>query len=144
MLQAALPDIVSRLSFGRSMRWMPHSDVAFSRPVRWLLALHGDVAVPMVLGSLQSAPQTRLLRQSKTPTAPVASAADYPQVIASAGIVLGQEERRAQIWSAVQAAAKVRRSSTPASCFLNGGFRACLSVDVCMFVTRTRGGSRCS
>lgn len=111
VLRDALPGIVSRLSFGRSMRWMPHSDIAFSRPVRWLLALHGDVAVPVALGSLQSAPHTRLLRQSECPTAHVASAADYPQVMASAGIVLGQDERRAQIWRAVQAAAAVWSSS---------------------------------
>lgn len=108
VLQVALPDIINRLSFGRSMRWMPHSDVSFSRPVRWLLALHGDVPVSVTLGSLQSSQQTRLLRQSKPPTAEVSSAAEYRQVLASAGIVLGQDERRAQIWSAVQDAAKVQ------------------------------------
>lgn len=88
---------------------MPHSDVTFSRPVRWLLALHGDVSVSVTLGSLQSSQQTRLLRQSNPPTAQVASASEYCNVLASAGIVLGQNDRRAQIWDAVQDAAKVCR-----------------------------------
>jgi glycyl-tRNA synthetase len=107
VLQGPLTDMISRLSFGRSMRWMPHSDVAFSRPVRWLLALHGDAPVPVTHGSLQASQQTRLLRQSQPPVADVASVEEYREVVAKAGIVLGQEDRQAQIWTAVQEAAKV-------------------------------------
>jgi glycyl-tRNA synthetase len=107
VLQSALPEMINRLSFGRSMRWMPHSEVTFSRPVRWLLALHGDVPVPVTLGSLHGSQQTRLLRQSQPPVVDVASVEEYRQALANAGIVLGQDERQAQIWSAVQDAAKV-------------------------------------
>lgn len=107
VLQDSLPDIVKKLSFGKSMRWMPHSEITFSRPVRWLLALHGDTQFPLTLGNLQSATQTRLLRQSNPPTVAVSSANAYREALASAGIVLGQPERAAQIWKAVQETAQV-------------------------------------
>src|SRR5262249_27185313 len=45
VLAGALPDLVAGLKFDRSMRW-DQSGVAFSRPVRWLLCLHGSRVVP--------------------------------------------------------------------------------------------------
>ena len=38
------------LSFTRSMRW--NSGTAFSRPVRWLLALHGSTVLPFQYAGL--------------------------------------------------------------------------------------------
>ncbi len=57
MLTDELPGLVSSLSFKKSMRWNPggagSGSVAFSRPMRWLLALHGDTVLPFVHGALQ-------------------------------------------------------------------------------------------
>ena len=41
MLAQALPDLIAGLKFGRSMRWNA-SGVAFSRPIRWIVALFGE------------------------------------------------------------------------------------------------------
>ena len=43
VLAEALPGLVAGLRFGKTMRWNA-SGVAFSRPVRWLVALLGDVS----------------------------------------------------------------------------------------------------
>lgn len=108
VLAEALPTLVAALNFSKSMRWEPHSDLAFSRPVRWLLAMHGDVCVPFAVGSVRSAASTRLLRTSNPPTAAVASVSAYPGLLAGEGIILSMQRRRKEIWAAVQQAAEVR------------------------------------
>ncbi|MDY6866999.1 MAG: glycine--tRNA ligase subunit alpha, partial [Chloroflexota bacterium] len=45
VLHEALPDLIGGIRFNKSMRWNK-SGVAFSRPIRWLLALHGDNVIP--------------------------------------------------------------------------------------------------
>ena len=107
VLSEALPGLIRGLNFSKSMRWEPHSDFAFSRPLRWLLALHGAAAVPIAIGSLSSGTGTRLLRTSSPPTAAVASAGEYAGLLAAEGIILDVEERRTQIWAGVTEAAQV-------------------------------------
>ncbi len=45
--------LVGGLSFGKSMRWNG-TGAAFSRPVRWLLGLHGETALPFSFAGLQA------------------------------------------------------------------------------------------
>ena len=52
VLTEELGGLVSSLSFGRSMRW--NSEASFSRPVRFLLALHGSAALPFSFAGLQA------------------------------------------------------------------------------------------
>ena len=52
VLTEELGALVSGLAFGRSMRW--NSEAAFSRPVRWLLALHGSRVLPFAFGPLRA------------------------------------------------------------------------------------------
>ena len=75
MLAAELSNLVSGLSFKRSMRWQ-HA-ASFSRPVRWLVALHGNTEVPFSYAGVVAGRSSRLLRQSSTPEASISSAADY-------------------------------------------------------------------
>ncbi|KAG6393352.1 hypothetical protein SASPL_147591 [Salvia splendens] len=44
VLSDELPATLSKISFPKSMRW--NSEIMFSRPIRWILALHGDSVVP--------------------------------------------------------------------------------------------------
>ena len=52
VLTEELGGLVGALSFTRSMRW--NSSTAFSRPVRWLLALHGSTVLPFQFAGLQA------------------------------------------------------------------------------------------
>jgi hypothetical protein len=72
VLAAELPALLGKLSFPRSMRWQ--TEASFSRPVRWLLALHGDQLVPLTALGVASANTTRLLRNSPEPVVTVSSA----------------------------------------------------------------------
>ncbi|KAH0452707.1 hypothetical protein IEQ34_020006 [Dendrobium chrysotoxum] len=62
VLAEDLPDILSKISFPKSMRW--NSKVMFSRPIRWILALHGDLVVPFNFAGVTSGKQSCGLRNS--------------------------------------------------------------------------------
>lgn len=59
VLAAAIPDICAKLdqAVPRRMRWGA-SDRVFARPVRWLLALHGDAVLPLKAFGLEAARQS--------------------------------------------------------------------------------------
>ncbi len=101
ILPGLLGDLVSGLRFGRTMRWN-ESDVSFSRPLRWLLALYGEQVVPFAYADVVADRNSRGLRPHGSPQLPVASAADYGRVIADAGIVVDRSERREQVLHGVQ------------------------------------------
>jgi glycyl-tRNA synthetase len=58
VLSEALPELIASLRFDRSMRWNS-SNVSFSRPVRWLLAVLGDRIVPFEYAGLRSGNSSR-------------------------------------------------------------------------------------
>ena len=79
-----LPALLASISFRKSMRW--RSEATYSRPLRWLLALHGQIVLPFAYAGLRAGGATRLLRNGKQPEAAVPSADDYmPTLQASTG-----------------------------------------------------------
>lgn len=58
LLPDMLRGLLKDLPFRKSMRW-PLSDVAFSRPIRSLLVLHGSDIVPVALAGLEAGRVTR-------------------------------------------------------------------------------------
>lgn len=73
VLTERLGEMISSLSFKRSMRW--NSSATFSRPVRWLVGLHGASLLPFAVADLQAAHTSRGLRN--TPDFQIGSAASY-------------------------------------------------------------------
>ena len=61
--------MLAGVRFKGSMRW--RGDIAFSRPMRWLLALHGPAAVPFQFAGLTADRTTRVLRNATPPVAQV-------------------------------------------------------------------------
>src|SRR5690606_30363315 len=61
VLAEALPNVVAGIKFGKSMRWNA-SGVAFSRPIRWYVALLGNFVIPFGYAGIQSGNVTRGLR----------------------------------------------------------------------------------
>ena len=53
VLAAALPEFIAGFKFGKTMRWN-ESGVAFSRPIRWLVALFGDKVIPFEYAGVAS------------------------------------------------------------------------------------------
>jgi glycyl-tRNA synthetase len=114
VLAEALPKLIESIKFEKSMRWLPasrragnESGAAFSRPIRWLVALLGETVIPFEYAGVVSGNTTRGLRPYDSPELMVPSAdrAAYFDVIREAGIVLDKEERKASIVEQVNQAA---------------------------------------
>jgi glycyl-tRNA synthetase len=104
VLGSELPGLVSSLSFKKSMRWDGFG-VAYSRPMRWLLALHGDTPIPFSYGGIVAGPSTRVLRNAPQPQLQVPSAGSYLDVLQKEAIQLDFAARRKAIWEGASAAA---------------------------------------
>ncbi|MFQ5574114.1 MAG: glycine--tRNA ligase subunit beta, partial [Terriglobia bacterium] len=94
---ALLPDLLSQLvssiSFPRSMRW-DRSGVRFARPVRWLLALSDDKPIPFSFGTVESGTRTWGHRLLRPESFEVKAVGDYFKVMADGKIIPDHAERR--------------------------------------------------
>jgi glycyl-tRNA synthetase len=81
--------------------------VAFSRPIRWYVALLGDRVIPFEYAGVASGNISRGLRPYGSPDIAIPSADKYFDVIRKAGILLDKEERKASIVEQVNQAAAV-------------------------------------
>ena len=111
-LAERLPDLIAGLKFEKSMRWNA-TNVAYSRPLRWLLALHGPAVVPFTYAGLSSGRTTYGLRPFGSPTLEVAAAADYRPVMDGATIVLDPDDRKAAIAAGAAALAIAAGGAIP-------------------------------
>ena len=97
---AVLPDLLAKLvasiRFEKSMRW-DSDGIAFSRPLRWLVALFGEHVVPFSYAKAQSGRISRGLRPLDSPPIEIPSAGDYLALMAQNGIVVDRDQRRALI-----------------------------------------------
>jgi len=104
VLVDALPKLVESIKFEKSMRWND-SGIAFSRPIRWYVALLGDTVIPFEYAGVTSGNISRGLRPYGSPDITIPSADKYFDVIREAGILLDKEERKASIVEQVNQAA---------------------------------------
>ena len=93
VLRDALARLVEGIKFDKTMRWN-HTNVPFSRPVRWLLALHGEGAVPFEFAGLTAGNVTHGLRFPEPASMAVHSLDEYRSYLSSQGILLDPQERR--------------------------------------------------
>ncbi len=101
VLAEALPDLIAGLSFGKSMRWN-WTNTAYSRPLRWFVALLGDQVVPFVYAGIVSRGTSRGLRNAETLEFEISNAAAYAATLEQHGIWLNMEKRRNFIWEQAQ------------------------------------------
>ncbi len=104
VLMELLPRLVSGLRFPMSMRWN-ETGVAFSRPIRWLVALLGQDVIPFDYAGLHSGRTTRGARPEGSPEIPLARAEEYLERMRAHGILADPEERRAAVAAQVSARA---------------------------------------
>jgi glycyl-tRNA synthetase len=101
VLAAALPALIESLRFDKPIRWN-YTNEAFSRPIRWLLALHGESVIPFEYAGVRSGGSTRGLRFQEPIEITVRSVQEYFLVLAAQGILLDLEERRLNIRAQVE------------------------------------------
>jgi glycyl-tRNA synthetase len=104
VLVEALPAIVAGIKFEKSMKWN-NSGVAFSRPLRWLVALLGAAVLPFEYAGVQSGNITRGLRPYDSLKINIPSADAYFEILRTADITLDSAERSRLIADMVNKAA---------------------------------------
>jgi len=101
VLAETLPGLIAGLRFSTSMRWN-ETGVAFSRPIRWLVALLGRSVVPFEYAGIASGRASRGSRPEGSPAIEVASADDYLPLMEEHHILVDPDERRRVIAGRVQ------------------------------------------
>lgn len=104
ILPALLVKLVAGIRFEKSMRWASDG-IAFSRPIRWFVALFGEHVVPFSYARARSGRISRGLRSLDAPEIAIPSAADYFDLMAQHGIVVDRAQRRQLIREQITAAA---------------------------------------
>ena len=102
VLGEALPGLIASLRFDKSMRWN-RTNVYFSRPIRWLLAVFGEQVIPFEYAGVRSGNFTRGLRTHQPAEFPVNDVSSYFEYIQDQGIILEKHKRLALIQAQVEA-----------------------------------------
>ena len=112
ILSELLPELIAKLSFGKTMRW--HSDgIAYPRPLRWIVALFGDQVIPFTYARALSGRTSYGLRPDRSPKIEIASASDYHVQMEQHGIHVDRDKRRAIIAQQVEVLAKGINGAVP-------------------------------
>ena len=96
VLAEALPGLIAGLKFEKTMRWN-NSNVAFSRPIRWLMAVLGSEIVPFEYAGLASGITTHGLRFYEPAEKQVNSLDNYLGYLQEQGIILDPQQRKEKI-----------------------------------------------
>jgi glycyl-tRNA synthetase len=112
VLATLLPELIAALKFEKTMRWN-NSGIAFSRPVRWFVALFGDQVVPFEYAGYRSGRVTRGIRAAGSPDLVIASAEAYLDTLNRAGILLDSDQRQQVVKAQVVKVAEGRGGHIP-------------------------------
>jgi glycyl-tRNA synthetase len=96
VLARTLPDFIAGIKFDKSMRWN-QTNVAYSRPLRWFVALYGPDVIPFSYAGVESSRGSRGLRPYGSPPVTVSDGAQYRRLMAENDIVVAVAERKQQI-----------------------------------------------
>lgn len=103
-LKEVLHQVVHSINFKKSMRW-GDVELAFARPVHWVVALFGAEVLPVVLGDVKSGKTTFGHRFLAPGAIPLESPAGYVETLRAAHVIVDVAERKQLTLQRVQAAA---------------------------------------
>ncbi|VAW31791.1 Glycyl-tRNA synthetase alpha chain [hydrothermal vent metagenome] len=96
VLAEQLPELIASLKFERSMRWNS-SNIPYSRPLRWIVALFGPDLIPFSYAGVGSGRNSRGLRPYGSPEIAINDARNYGGIMRMNSIVIKKKKRREQI-----------------------------------------------
>ncbi|GAB6062876.1 glycine--tRNA ligase subunit beta [Deferrisoma palaeochoriense] len=105
VLAELVPGWLTGLHFPKTMRWGA-GEMAFARPVHWVVALFGDEVVEFEFAGVRSGRQSRGHRFHHPDAVDVMDAEDYFRKMRDAWVVVDPAERRELIREGVAAAAR--------------------------------------
>lgn len=98
-LAEVLPDLISNIKFEKTMRWNS-SNIAYSRPIRWIVALFGTEIIPFTYAGVPSGRISRGQRLDDSQEIEIDDAAHYADIMAQNRIIIQTEERKTIILTA--------------------------------------------
>lgn len=104
LLPAALRQIIEELPAPRKMRWGT-GEVAFLRPLAWLLARLGDETLPLSMAGLDAISHSYGHRLLSPGPVIIATLRHYPQALLDAYVVADSATRLERVWQEVTRAA---------------------------------------
>jgi glycyl-tRNA synthetase beta chain len=104
LLPEALAAIATAIPFRKSMRW-GDGELAFGRPIRWLVALLGGEVVPLDLGGIVSGRRSQGHRFLHPEPVEISSPAAYVDSMRAAHVLVDPEERRRVMLERIERAA---------------------------------------
>jgi glycyl-tRNA synthetase beta chain len=100
VLPAAIEKRLAALPFPKTMRWSTSTpSFRFARPVRWLVALHGDAVLPARAGDVAAGRETRGHRFLAPAPLPVATPSAYEAALEGVSVIADRARRRADLSS---------------------------------------------
>ncbi len=106
ILSEALPGLIGKIYFPKTMYWTGKGGARFIRPVRWILALLNDAVVPFEFAGVASGNTTdghRIIGKAGLPV----TIGTYEKTLLENGVILDASRRRERIASAVQSAGAI-------------------------------------
>ena len=97
ILWEALPDIITRIYFPKTMYWTGKGGVRFIRPIRWIVALLGDNVVPFEVADVESGRTTGGHRILGSRTSIEVTIDNYEQKLRDNFVLVHATERREKI-----------------------------------------------
>ncbi len=100
VLAAALPELILKIQWPKTMVWGAKGGPRFIRPIRWLVALLGAEVVPCEIAGVRSGAVSSGHRQLGAARVPV-TIADFDRQLYENGVIVSAEARRTGIRAAV-------------------------------------------
>ncbi len=108
ILAADLPQLILKISFPKTMYWNGKGTERFIRPIRWIVALIGDIVIPFELAGLRAGNVTqghRLLGKTEIPV----TIANFGQQLEANDVILSASKRRDKILAGIAELLKSKR-----------------------------------
>ncbi len=96
VLPTLLPQLVCGIHFPKPMRW-GYTELRYARPIRWIVALHGDQVVPFTIEDITSGKVSRGHRYLGSAQLEIPCAEDYVAVMEQDFVIVDQNRRQAMI-----------------------------------------------
>ncbi|RLJ71014.1 glycyl-tRNA synthetase beta chain [Hydrogenivirga caldilitoris] len=105
-LKEEFEELLLSVPFPKRMRWTSSKKITFSRPVRWILALHGDRVVELRFGELSSGNKTKGHRFLSKGWIEVRKAEDYFHLMEDNFVIPSLDRRKELILKGIKEEAK--------------------------------------
>ena len=100
VLAEALPSIILKIAFPKTMYWTAKNGPRFIRPIRWIVALLGNDVIPFELAGVKSGNVTYGHRHLGAQAA--VTIASYEQILRDNFVILSADERRSRISGGIE------------------------------------------